>query len=219
MSTKSQYQKEPNWNIFREHINTYISTDQPDHSSQVSNSQPFSYLPDDQIHKKFQKITFEEIDYVPPCVIYTPPKSIKFSNGFITSDKMVAKNVEIKKLIDIDYDHFLNLHPVKYNNAKESICCGEIYMPVVTISDEGFPRVNDGRHRIVALYKYGFSEVTILVPESEKDEITNLLFNTKSRSSATKKKFISSIEAKTFTLSDFDFSSARFVDISDSKTN
>jgi len=88
---------------------------------------------------------------------------------------MTAETVDLSALINIDHDHFLNLHPGRYDKVKEALSLGEIDMPIVTICQEGFPRVGNGRHRAVALYKYGFSAITILVPDDERIEILQQL--------------------------------------------
>ena len=48
---------------------------------------------------------------------------------------------------------------------------GEIDMPIIYFGSDGIPSVQDGRHRLVALYKYGFKTAQIAVPKEQFDTI------------------------------------------------
>ena len=167
----------PDWSIFRDHVDEYLSKDLPDYARKITDLTFFSCLPDEQVTNFFDKMTFQSIDQVPPCIKYLKPSDVKFINADPVYCNRVMKeiSVDLLSLINIDHDHFLCLHPARYNNVKHQIAMGEIVMPLVCLCRDGYPEVVDGRHRIVSMHKYGFETMEILVPEEEVVEIKNQL--------------------------------------------
>jgi hypothetical protein len=171
------YQESPDWASFRELVNTHFSFDTPIYARQIADCALFACLPDYLRTQRLDKVTFQKIDHIPRCIKYRPPASLRFED--LDSDTYTAPltpiSCDVHSLILIDSDHFLNLHPVRYDKVKEEISLGEIPMPIVSMCDEGVPRVIDGRHRIMALFKCGVVSIEILVPTEEIDEIQRIL--------------------------------------------
>ena len=63
---------------------------------------------------------------------------------------------------------FLSLHAERYENVKNAIAKGEIDMPIIILSNDGLPYVDDGRHPIVALQKFGVSSLEKMVPSDRR---------------------------------------------------
>lgn len=167
----------PNWGVLHEHINRYVDKSDPTYARSVTSMSRFSFLLDNLRTERLDKVRFQTIDHFPPCIKYQRPESVRFIDALSETwpAKLVVLKVNILQLIQLDYDHFLDLHPVRYDRVKEAIALGEIDMPIVTISPEGVPTVGGGRHRIVALHKYGFDEIELLVPQNEIHQIVSQL--------------------------------------------
>jgi hypothetical protein len=129
----------------------------------------FSFLPDTYRNERLDKFEFNSIPHIPTCTKYKKPKNIKFiqADEMFCSWKMICLSVEIKMLFQLEESHFLCLHPIRYDLVKRAIAAGEIDMPIVYLCEAGFPRVEDGRHRIMALYQFGFTHVDIIVPDEQ----------------------------------------------------
>ena len=160
----------PDWTAFKEHIDHYLLGG----GSKFESSKNFAFLPDDLRTEHFDKVLFTSVDHVPTCIKYIRPSKVKSINVDPTfgTQKVVPINVNIQSLININYDH---LHPVRYDLVKEAIAIGEIDMPYILIGGEGVPIVDNGRHRVVVMYKYGFKTIDILVNKNESDDITKQL--------------------------------------------
>lgn len=194
----------PDWSTFKAHHEKYLSLDNPRYAGIISALSQFACMNHENRHDHHHKMFFPSVDHVPSCIKYVPPTNISYVNAEpIFGDKvMAAVTVDLSALINIDHDHFLNLHPGRYDKVKEALSLGEIDMPIVTICEEGFPRVGNGRHRAVALYKYGYSAITILVPDDEKNEILQQLSQGIWRPPSMKE-FV--VDDKRFGLKDFKF--------------
>lgn len=168
---------EPDWSIISQHLTQYFCEVDGDYARVVTQITRFSCLSDALRTTRMDKVHFESIDHIPPCIKYKPPSSLQFVDRTSSTwpGKLVVLKVNIMSLVQLDYDHFLDLHPVRYDKVKEAIAQGEIDMPIVSICSERFPRVGDGRHRIIALNKFGVGDVEILVPEDESAEILRQL--------------------------------------------
>jgi hypothetical protein len=129
----------------------------------------FSCLPDSYHSELLDKFKFNSISQIPKCTKYAAPENLKFiqTDDYFCDWKMISLSVEIETLFKLEEAHFLNLHPVRYDLVKRAIAAGEIDMPIVYLCKEGYPRVEDGRHRIMALSKFGFTHVDIIVPEEQ----------------------------------------------------
>ena len=176
----------------------------------IANMLNFSNLADSEQGKMLPKVTFEEVEYLPPCVKYLRPESVEFVDNFISPDKMVSQIVSIESLVNMDKQHFLNLHPIRFDRVKSYICSGMIDMPVVRM-DHGDPYVADGRHRIIGLYVYGFTDVEVLMKEEQKEEITSRIKAHKIKENSLKSDFIAREDRKEYSLLDFDFSRVKNV--------
>lgn len=159
----------PRWFSFKQHCDQFFNPEQPDYAKVVGDLALFACLPDAERRNRLEKVTFDSITHIPDCIKYEKPTNLKFikSDEEFCDRKLINITVGIKELIKLEEDHFLSLHPVRYDRVKEAITLGEIDMPIVYLCDEGFPRVQDGRHRVIALYKYGVTQVKILIPEDE----------------------------------------------------
>lgn len=192
----------PDWSIFGRHTNNYCNMNDGNYARFVSYCTQFSCLLDSLRTDRIDKVHFESIDHTPPCIKYKRPPTLRFFDRESSSwsGKLVILKVNILHLIQLDYDHFLELHPVGYDKVKEAIAQSEIDMPVVSICDEGFPRVGDGRHRLVALHKFGFEKAEVLVPEGDLTEIVAQLEMRTVRKGVTKP---TGIYLSDFSLQDF----------------
>ena len=83
----------------------------------------------------------------------------------------MAISVDIDRLIAFDEKHFLSLHAERYDKVKNAIANGVIDMPMVYLSEDKLPHVGEGRHRIIALHKFDFSSVDVMVPLEQIDTI------------------------------------------------
>jgi len=137
----------------------------------------FSFLPDTYSNEQFDKFEFNSITHIPKCTKYKKPKNIKFiqADEIFCGREMVRLSVEITTLFQLEESHFLCLHPVRYDLVKRAIAAGEIDMPIVYFCEAGLPRVEDGRHRIMALYQFGFTHVDIIVPDEQLETIKSIL--------------------------------------------
>jgi hypothetical protein len=171
------YHDSPDWQSFRQHIDRIIRPARSDYARLVNEYALFACLPDAARTQLLQKVEFDHIDHIPGCIKYKRPSSVTF----IDADRntygiaLTSISVDLSTLISLDSDHFLDLHPVRYDKVKEAISLGEIDMPIVRMRDEGYPEVSDGRHRAVALIKYGITTIEILVPRDEKQLILSYL--------------------------------------------
>ena len=170
--------EQPDWSVFRKHVENHFTSDGQQSGVEVFNCALFARLPDHLRNEYFDKVDFVSINAIPPCIKYRPPADLTYEDlEQHYPDAMTAIEVNIATLISIDHAHFLNLHPVRYDKVKEEIAQGEIVTPVVELDTDGEPHVGDGRHRIVALFKFGFENVRVLVKESERERILHQLKN------------------------------------------
>ncbi len=175
---KDHYIPNPDWSIFSQHTERYLPDDTQRRGCIITELSYFTCLSDNMRTEFLYKTVFPSVDHVPSCIKYISPKTVNFvnANPVFCGSIMTSINVNIQALINIDHEHFLNLHPVRYDKVKEAIVLGEINMPLVSIcKSEGFPRVEDGRHRIISMFKYGFENADILVPKNEAEEIIKQL--------------------------------------------
>jgi hypothetical protein len=170
-------QPQPDWAILKRHIEECVPDGACDYARRVEELAMFAHLPDNLRSTRLGKIQFESVQHIPPCLKYKPPLSLRFINAqpIFGEHMMTPLKVDALQLIQADHEHFLDLHPARYDKVKEAIALGEINMPIVTICTEGFPRVGDGRHRIIASHKMGLSAMEVLVPETESAEIARQL--------------------------------------------
>ena len=188
----------------REHIAEYAPEQNPRYASIVTDMVDFSCLSDDLGYgHRIGKVIFPSVDHVPPCTKYKSPSQIKFVNteDMFKGDELVFIQADTLSLINNDHDHFLDLNPARYDRVKEAISFGEIDAPMVHLRrhDESSFEVAQGRHRIIAMYKYNIKKIDILVPADEADKISLLLKKQFHRPPVTK----CFTEPKTFTLQDF----------------
>lgn len=168
---------EPDWNAVRKHIDIYVPTNADDYAHQTACITRFAYLQDSLRTERLEKVHFETVDHIPPCIKYRRPASLTFidGNSKTSPTTLFCLELNILRLIEVDYDHFLDLHPVRYDKVKEAISKGEVDMPLVSICSEQFPRVDDGRHRLIALHKFGIKSAQVLVPADQSNEIRHQL--------------------------------------------
>ena len=76
---------------------------------------------------------------------YKSPTKLRFikTDQNFCGSTLVAIKVNIKKLIAFNEDHFLSLHAERYENVKNAIAKGEIDMPIIILSNDGLPYVDD----------------------------------------------------------------------------
>lgn len=129
----------------------------------------FSNLSDSLRDQWCDKVEFKLINDIPSCRKYFPSLDIHFVNAEkeFCGWKMVVISLKVGSIIKADENHFLSLHPARYDKVKKAISEGEIDMPIVYLGCDGIPSVQDGRHRIVALYKFGFNYIDVSVPEEQ----------------------------------------------------
>ena len=165
--------KSPDWTKFRDHIERYVDRNESAYARIIADLTLFSLLPDDQRYSRLDKVKFPSVDHVPPCIKYKPPTEIKFIQEYehFGLHRLEVVEVQIQRLINQDPDHFSDLHPVRYDKVKEAISNGEIDMPIAYFTPEGNLCVQDGRHRTVALYKYGIQKIQIQVFAEEKEKV------------------------------------------------
>jgi len=197
-------------NLFTDHMDNVIPREHRNDIRQYFNMLNFSKLEDSNEYDFYYKVTFEHIIYIPPCSKYSPPKKVFFYKADGAESDLVNESVRIADIIAVDPAHFLSLHPVRYNRVKFEISEGEIPMPIMTLSEE-YPTVFDGRHRIMALYKYGFTHVDVLLKAHQRDTIIQFLnrISTSALSTEATSNFISREEDKIYTLDDFEFSNTK----------
>ena len=178
---RQHYCEEPDWSRFRRHTKKFIPHDSPAFARLVFDYSLFACFPDTERSQMLYKVTFETLDHIPACIKYKVSDSVRFiaAEASFCGLQLVPMTVNTEALLAMDYEHFLNLHPVRYDKVNEAISLGEIDMPIVYLCQEGFPKVMNGRHRVVALYKYGLSTIDILIPQNERDEISSHLCNSK----------------------------------------
>lgn len=133
----------------------------------------FANLPNEYRTKYLDKVNFSALDEIPDCTKYKVPKTIKYINADkdFCGWEMVNITLSIITIFMRDEAHFLSLHPVRYDLVKQAISMGEIDMPIIYFGSDGIPSVQDGRHRLVALYKYGFKNAQVAVPKEQFDTI------------------------------------------------
>lgn len=133
----------------------------------------FSSFPERLERTKIEKFNFNSVQEIPICNKYKRPTKLRFikTASKFCGSKLVTINVDIKKLIAFDEEHFLSLHAERYDKVKNAIANGEIDMPIIILSNDGLPHADGGRHRIIALHKFGFSSVEVMVPIEQVETI------------------------------------------------
>ncbi|MGO2075595.1 MAG: hypothetical protein ACTH3B_10620 [Pseudoalteromonas sp.] len=133
----------------------------------------FSSFPERLERTRIEKFNFYSVQEIPICNKYKPPTKLRFIKTVhkFCGSKLETISVGIKKLIAFDEQHFLSLHAERYDKVKNAIANGEIDMPIIILSNDGLPHVDGGRHRIIALHKFGFSAVEVMVPREQVDKI------------------------------------------------
>lgn len=133
----------------------------------------FANLPNDYRTRLVNKVLFRAIDEIPSCTKYKAPEMVNYINADeeFCGWKMIGISLNIINIFNQDEEHFLSLHPVRYDLVKQAVSKGEIDMPIIYLDSDGMPSVQDGRHRLVALYKYGFRYAQIAVPEVQLNTI------------------------------------------------
>ncbi|MBB1295459.1 MULTISPECIES: hypothetical protein [unclassified Pseudoalteromonas] len=141
--------------------------------SRARNLALFSSFPERLARTRIEKFNFYSVQEIPICSKYKPPTKLRFikTDQKFCGSKLVTISVGIKKLIAFNEEHFLSLHAERYDKVKNAIANGEIDMPMVYLSEEKLPYVGDGRHRIIALHKFDFSSVEVMVPADKVDTI------------------------------------------------
>ena len=139
-----------------EHIKKYCG----DLSCSPIDVRDFSCLDDTHNKNALKKVRFNSIKEIPVCTKYNKPSSIQmldFRSPLDGCDMVIVK-FKIKALLEADEEHFLELDPRRYDAVKRSLSEGFLYYPMVYF-ERAYPKVFGGRHRLIALYKYGFSFV------------------------------------------------------------
>ena len=133
----------------------------------------FSSFPERLERTKIEKFNFNSVQEIPTCKKYKRPTKLRFikTDETFCNSTLVAISVDIDRLIAFDEKHFLSLHAERYDKVKNAIANGEIDMPIIILSHDGLPHVDGGRHRIIALHKFGFSSVEVMVPREQVDKI------------------------------------------------
>lgn len=133
----------------------------------------FSSFPERLKRTRIEKFNFYSVQEIPTCNKYKPRTKLRFikTDHYFGGSKLVVISVGIKKLIAFDEEHFLSLHAERYDKVKNAIANGEIDMPIIILSNDGLPHVDGGRHRIIALHKFGFSSVKVMVPDGQVETI------------------------------------------------
>lgn len=133
----------------------------------------FSWLPERLERTRIEKFNFNSVHEIPTCNKYQRPTKLRFikTDQKFCGSKLVAISVDIDRLIAFDEKHFLSLHAERYDKVKNAIANGEIDMPIIILSNDGLPHVDGGRHRIIALHKFGFSSVEVMVPSEQVETI------------------------------------------------
>jgi len=148
-------------------INGIIPRDTPGYAIHFNDLMYFSFIDDSMCTKLLDKVTLGSLDFIPPCTKYiSPPSSITFidRDSKFYPETLIPYTLDIKKWINLDYDFYLDLDPRRFDRVKKAIVNGEIDMPVLTVNNL-IPELMDGRHRLVALYRYGFKDAEVLIPE------------------------------------------------------
>ncbi|WP_064663924.1 hypothetical protein [Pseudoalteromonas sp. MQS005] len=137
----------------------------------------FSSFPERLERTKIEKFNFNSVQEIPICNKHKRPTKLRFikTASKFCGSKLVTISVDIKKLIAFDEGHFLSLHAERYDKVKNAIANGEIDMPIIILSNDGLPHVDGGRHRIIALHKFGFSSVEAMVPSEQVETIKKCL--------------------------------------------
>lgn len=133
----------------------------------------FANLPDSLSGTRVDKFQFNSIGEVPVCKKYLTPKHVNYiqADRVFCGWKMQPIRLNIKQVIDKDESHFLVLHSVRYDKVKCALSNGEIDMPMIYVDEDNIPSVQDGRHRLVASLKFGFSYIDVNVPIEQVDII------------------------------------------------
>lgn len=133
----------------------------------------FSSFPERLERTKIEKFNFNSVQEIPICKKYKRPTKLRFikTDETFCNSTLVAISVDIDRLIAFDEKHFLSLHAERYDKVKNAIANGVIDMPMVYLSEDKLPHVGDGRHRIIALHKFDFSSVDVMVPLEQIDTI------------------------------------------------
>lgn len=170
------------WTVVGSHNKRFLG--RQNYARLAANACEFAFFPDERRQEWVPKVQFSSVDDYPSCIKYNCPEKVTFinNNPEFCGDKMTVLLVHIDSLINLDHAHFLTLHPIKYDFVKDAISQGVIDMPMVRLDEDGIPHVADGRHRLVALLKFGFKFAEILTPEFQKDEVLRLLSSEKAKS-------------------------------------
>lgn len=163
------------WSVIGNHNERFY--DRKNCARLVASACEFACFPDERRQDYVPKVQFSSVDDYPSCIKYICPEKVTFinNNPEFCGDKMTVLLVHIDSLINLNHAHFLTLHPIRYDIVKDAISRGVIDMPMVRLDDDGIPHVTDGRHRLVALLKFGFKFAEILTPEFQKDEVLRML--------------------------------------------
>jgi hypothetical protein len=157
------------WTPLRDHISKKLSPNDMRYAGKIADWILFANFPEERRQTHLNKVLFDSVEEIPPCLKYKVPESIEFVHAetIWCGKVMIALKVRIERLIQNETDHFLHLHPERFDNVKRARARGQIDMPIVYLDDEGKVTVGDGRHRIIALHIYKFAEVEIAVPRDE----------------------------------------------------
>ncbi|MEH6555212.1 hypothetical protein [Pseudoalteromonas tetraodonis] len=139
----------------------------------------FSSSPERLERTKIEKFNFNSVQEISICNKFKRPTRLRFikTSSKFCGSKLVTISVDIKKLIAFDEEQFLSLHAERYDKVKNAIANGEIDMPIIILSNDGLPHVDGGRHRIIALHKFGLSSVEVMVPSEQVDTIKSASYN------------------------------------------